>query len=288
MNFLEKYNRDEIFFRGLIIGLLSSLNNRITYYQTTDSGDEVEIFIPFFYSLAGDEPFLEDFYLNYGDCNGNPAFAEGNYDVVPRGIIEYSGSIINTSSSTNKYVRGTYEKEITQSTGGSEMKAYSSYLAPIPIISTFSIKIKVDTIADSLKIQARTIELLFQNFVYYFEYTGFRVPVQISLPASFPEKTPNQFIFSYGSTRGEGVTLSFSVSAETYLPQIDKSSERFRGNLMQGGIKLGTKFGIVSPTDPTILTGITNINTNNINTSPGSIVPDPIGFIVNTEKNSIQ
>jgi hypothetical protein len=262
MNFLDKFNSDDIFFRGLIIGLLKSLNDKITYFQTTGDGKIQEIFIPFFYSLAGDESFLQDFYLDYGDCDGNPAFAEGNYDVVPRGIIEYTGSRINTANSTNKYVRGTYEKEIQQDNGGAEIKAYSAYLTPIPVDSTFSLKMKVDTITDALKIQARVIEVIFKNFVYYFEYNGFRVPVQISLPDQFPDKNPNTFNFSYGSTRGEGVTLSLNLSAETYLPQIDTSTERFRGNLMQGGIRTKIELGTVPKDNSIILDGIGTLSEN--------------------------
>jgi len=262
MNYLDKFNSDDIFFRGMIVGLLRALNEKITYFQTTGEGKVQEIFIPFFYTLAGDEAFLQDFYLDYGDCDGNPAFAEGNYDVVPRGIIEYQSSRINTASSTNKYVRGTYEKEIPQETGGAEIRAFSSYLTSIPLDCTFNIKMKVDTITDALKIQARTIEVLFKNFIYYFEYNGFRIPVQVSLPDSFPEKTPNQFNFSYGSTRGEGTTLGFSVNAETYLPQIDTTTERFRGNLMQGGIRSRIELGVPPPDKSVLLSGIGNLSDN--------------------------
>jgi hypothetical protein len=142
-----------------------------------------------------------------------------------------------------------------QDSGGSEMKAYSAYLSPIPIDASFNLKIKVDTSTDALKIQARVIEVLFKNFIYYFEYNGFRIPVQVSLPDQIPEKTPNQFLFSYGSTRGEGITLTLSVNAETYLPQLDLTSERFRGNLMQGGIRVKTEFGTVPEDNSTILQG---------------------------------
>jgi hypothetical protein len=33
MNFLEKYNTDDVFFRGIILGLLTELNQIITYEQ---------------------------------------------------------------------------------------------------------------------------------------------------------------------------------------------------------------------------------------------------------------
>jgi len=254
MNFLEKFNTDDVFFRGLIIGLLKNMNDKITYYQTGSDQVKREVFIPFFYSMAGDEPFLQDFYLSYADCDGNPAFAEGNYDVVPRGIIEFQSSRVNTSASTNKFVRATYTKEIP-SEEGSEMKAFSAYMNPIPLEVTLNIKIKVDTTLDAFKVQQRTMQILYRNFTYYFEFEGFKVPVQVGLPDAPPDRQ-NSFQFTYGATRGEGITLNFTVSCETYLPQIDVKTERFRGNLMQGGIKATVEFGIVPEDKSTILQGI--------------------------------
>jgi hypothetical protein len=48
MNFLEKYNTDDVFFRGIIIGLLSKLNEVVTYEQTDSDQNVSTIYIPFF------------------------------------------------------------------------------------------------------------------------------------------------------------------------------------------------------------------------------------------------
>ena len=132
MNFLEKYNTDDVFFRGIILGLLTELNKIITYEQTDNNQVTTKIYIPFFYSMVGDEPFLQDFYLSYEDCNGKPAFAEGNYDVIPRGIIEIGSTRIDSGSATTKFVRGSYVKEVEKEEG-SEMVTFSSYFNPIPL-----------------------------------------------------------------------------------------------------------------------------------------------------------
>ena len=258
MNFLEKYNTDEVFFRGLIIGMLKSLNNKITYLQTDKNQQVNEIFIPFFNTMVGDEPFLQDFYLSYEDCNGNPTFADGNYDVIPRGIIEYTGSTINASNSTNKFVRASYNKEIPNGDGGAEMKTFSALLNPIPLTANFNVKIKVDTTLDAYKIQQRAYQELYKNFVYNFNFEGFRVPCQVVLPDALPDKQPNLFNMTYGSTQGSisGITLSFMLQVETYLPQIDKKSEKFRGNLMQGGIRVNVDLGKTDPDNSGILRGL--------------------------------
>jgi hypothetical protein len=271
MNFLEKYNTDDVFFRGIIIGILTKLNNTITYEQIDSSQNKSIIHIPFFYSMAGDEPFLQDFYLSYEDCDGNPAFAEGNYDVIPRGILEITSVAIDTSSATTKFVRASYAKEVKKDEG-SEMVTYSSYINPIPLSIQMTAKIKVDTTLDAFKVQQSTLEILYKRFVYYFYYKGFRVPVQVSLPDSPPDKQPNNFQFGYGTQRGEAITLTFAMNLETYLPQLDLATERFRGNLMQGGIKLNVEFGRVPEDNSTIIQGIGIYPTETNVTGPA---PDP-------------
>lgn len=255
MNFLEKYNTDEVFFRGIILGLLTKLNETITYEQTDNDQVTSKIHIPFFYSMVGDEPFLQDFYLSYEDCNGKPAFAEGNYDIIPRGIIEIGTTRIDAGSATTKFVRGSYVKEV-QKEDGSEMTTFSAYFNPIPLSLQIVAKIKVDTTLDAFKVQQRVIEILYKRFVYNFHYKGYRIPVQVVMPDDIPDKQPNNFQMSYGSQRGEAITLSFAMNLETYLPAIDQSSERFRGNLMQGGIKLNVEFGTAPVDNSQIISGL--------------------------------
>ena len=255
MNFLEKYNTDDVFFRGIILGLLTKLNEIITYDQVDKDQNVTKIYIPFFYSMVGDEPFLQDFYLSYENCDGKPAFAEGNYDVVPRGVLEIGATRIDTGSATTKFVRGSYTKEVEKDTG-SEMVTYSSYFYPIPLGISVNAKIKADTVLDAFKIQQSVLEIIYKRFMYYFYYKGFRIPVQVSLADAVPDKQPNNFQMSYGSQRGEGITLSFSMELETYLPELDKTTERFWGNLMQGGIRTNVEFGVVPKDNSSIIQGL--------------------------------
>ena len=268
MDFLKKQNHDQVFFRELLIGLLSVLTERITIPQVGANNIVTEKFIPFMPTMVGDEPFIQDNFLFYEDCDGNPVHAEGNYDVIPRGIVEQGGCTIDTTSSTNKYVRASYTKEIPNADGGAEMKTYSSYLAPIPLKQTYIIKIKVNTEIEIYKVMARTIELLYKNFVYYFEYNGMRIPAQGSM-ADTPGDYTKIFNYSYGNNRSD-LTVSFNISVETYLPQLDLSTERFRGNLMQAGIRLRTSIGntTTEPDGSQIIHGI-DVTNNDITVNYG-------------------
>jgi hypothetical protein len=270
MEFLKKFNHDNIFFRDLLVGLLSALNEKVTYIQVGGDGKQTEIFIPFLASMTGDEPFLQDNFIKYTDCEGNPVSAEGNYDVIPRGVVEVGSPTIVTTSATNKYVRATYNKEIPNADGGEEIRAYSSYLAPIPINQPYTVRIKVDTEKEVFQVQARVIEVLFKNFIFYFEYNGFRIPAQASLSDDLGQRQ-KLFNYSYGTSKND-VTLTFTMNVETYLPQLDLSTERFRGNLMQGGIRVNTSIGnTITKDDGThIIEGIKATNTQyTVNYGPG-------------------
>ena len=228
--FLEKYNTDDVFLRGVIMGLIRSFNDKLTYIQVNDKQEVLEVFVPFFYSMTGDESFLQDFFIEYKECLTDKPIAEGNYDVLPRGIVTMQSSEINTGSLGNKFTRMTYSKESLEG----EMKTYSSYTNSVPLNLSFNVAMKVDTMLDAFKIYQSVISTFYKTYTYSFEYQGFRIPVQVGFPESY--EINKQLEFSYASN--DYIQFNFSVAMETYFPEKDLSTERFRGNLMQAGIKM--------------------------------------------------
>jgi hypothetical protein len=228
--FLEKYNTDDVFLRGVIMGLIRSFNDKLTYIQVNDKQEVLEVFVPFFYSMTGDESFLQDFFIEYKECLTDKTVAEGNYDVLPRGIVTLQSSEINTGGLGNKFTRMTYTKESLEG----EMKTYSSYTNSVPLNLSFNVAMKVDTMLDAFKIYQSVISTFYKTYTYSFEYQGFRIPVQVGFPESY--EINKQLEFSYASN--DYIQFNFSVAMETYFPEKDLSTERFRGNLMQAGIKM--------------------------------------------------
>jgi hypothetical protein len=228
--FLEKYNTDDVFLRGVIMGLIRSFNDKLTYIQVNDKQEVLEVFVPFFYSMTGDESFLQDFFIEYKECLTDKPIAEGNYDVLPRGIVTLQSSEINTGGLGNKFTRMTYAKESLEG----EMKTYSSYTNSVPLNLSFNVAMKVDTMLDAFKIYQSVISTFYKTYTYSFEYQGFRIPVQVGFPESY--EINKQLEFSYASN--DYIQFNFSVAMETYFPEKDLSTERFRGNLMQAGIKM--------------------------------------------------
>ena len=58
-----KFNKDDSVIRHVIIGLLADLNNKVYFYRQLDNDNRVEVDVPFYYAIAGDEDFLKDNFL---------------------------------------------------------------------------------------------------------------------------------------------------------------------------------------------------------------------------------
>jgi hypothetical protein len=229
--FLEKFNTDEVFLRNLISALLRSFNEKLKYRQINDQQQVLEVFVPFFYSLTGDEPFLQDFFIHYRNCDTDKPIAEGNYDVIPRGVVSLQSSEINTQSLGNKFTRTSYAVETVQG----EMKTFSAYTNSVPLALTFSVRMKVDTLLDAFKIYQSVITTFYKTYSFSFEFDGYRIPAQVGFPESYD--MTKQLEFSYNNLP-QLIEFNFSVAVETYFPEKDLTTERFRGNLMQAGIRM--------------------------------------------------
>ena len=241
-NFLHKYNTDNVHSRAVIVGLVNLLNTVVQYDNVLGDNNIDRITVPFFYSMTGDERFLQDFFLEWSDCV-HPRHADGNYDVIPRGIVTLTSNTINTAAMTHRFVRGSYAKEID-----GQLQTYNAFLNSIPLSMQFDVVVQTDTNLDAFKIQQSIIETFYKTQVYSVSYKGFRVPCQVGFPEDYGlEKT---FEFTY-STETK-IEIKFSLTLETYLPVIDPTTERNNANRITsaGGPAIG--IGILTENPPLI------------------------------------
>ena len=111
MAFQHKYNTDNIHSRAIIVGLINMLNNKIQYENQLSNTEKDVIEVPWFFAKSVDERFLQDYFTFWSDCI-HPKLVDGNYDITPRGIITLTSKGIESSSLTQRFVRGSYVKEI--------------------------------------------------------------------------------------------------------------------------------------------------------------------------------
>ncbi len=224
----HKFNYDNIFIRTVIAGVINILNNRLFITYQLSNTETKTTYIPFYYSLTGDERTLQDFYQQWNDCV-QPKMVDGNIDSLPRGIIKLSGVSINTASMTNYLVRGDYVKESSDG----QLLTHSARLHSIPIRMTFDVELQFDTQEDSWKLWEKILELLWPTIASSVRWNYVRIPFQMGFPADIAiEKL---FQWSFGSVNSTNVNtlMKFSIELETYYPVFDKNTEFFKGNRIE-------------------------------------------------------
>ena len=109
----QRYNYDNVFNRSVIAGLLYLLNHKLTYEQIWDDNTVEKVTIPFAYNFAHakDQRFAQDNYTFFGRECFSDKLIDGKFDMCPRFAMTYTGSQIEASNITNRFVKGTYMKD---------------------------------------------------------------------------------------------------------------------------------------------------------------------------------
>jgi len=235
---MKNLNTDDIFLRNLTISILDLLNGE-TQIDLARNNVVQSYSIPFFYNYGTDEGFLKDFYVGLPD-NCRVPVAEGTYDIVPRGILTLSTFQVKSSDITNRFVRGNFAGDGIGKNGEPVYQPKSALLYSLPLQVKFEIKVIVDNLNKAFKIAESLLDLNYSNRVVYFQYKGVRIAGQIQFPDT--ETVDKQYTkFSY--TDNNKITVSLTITVETYFQSFEKTSERNRGNVMD---KI-----LVKQTDPT-------------------------------------
>lgn len=224
--YLEKKNTDDVFLRGVILGALSYMRDKIVIKNTIEGKDYV-INVPFFFSLTGDERYLQDIFIDWMEpnCREELQKAEGNYDPIPRGILKYTGSTTRTDALANPYVRSTYNKE-----ENGEVKGHSAFTEWRPKTYNFDVEILCDGLLESTKIEEELDAKFYKSEPYSFNYRGFNVQCQIQFPEQ--NNVEKQYEFTYGD-EVQKTKLTFTIEIESYRPIIDETTEFFLEKTMQ-------------------------------------------------------
>ena len=223
-NFLHRHNTDNVHTRAVIVGLINLLNSRVFYSNVLADSTEENIGVPFLPNMGGDERFLQDFFLHWNECI-HPRMADGNYDVIPRGVVTFSSNTINTTAMTHRFVRASYVKEVN-----GELQRFNSFLNSIPLTMDFDIEVQTDSLLDAFKIQQSILETFYKVQVFSVNFKGFRVPCQ----AGFSDDLGVEKTFEFTYQSNEEVKFKFSVSVETYYPVTDPTTTRKDSNRIMG------------------------------------------------------
>jgi len=250
----QRYNNEDILSRAIIAGLLNILNNKINYEQVWSNEVIETISIPWYYNMSGDERFMQDFYTHYADCIP-PKPADGNFDMIPRGILTYTGSVIDSVRTTSRYIQGSYLKEIN-----GQLQTYRSFLYSIPLNVNFDCELWLDTQITGLKVEQLIRELFYKTITFYVYYKGMRVGCTVGFPEDVTLEKNIQY--SFETANSTQIKIKFALQVESYQPVFDPTAETNANDYMTGiGYRLIDKNvspndGIITVTSPT--SGTTN------------------------------
>lgn len=220
-----RYNVDDVFNRSVLSGLLYLLNNAIKYEQIYETNIVETVNVPFMYDFgSSDERFAQDNYTFFGrTCFGEKKI-DGKFDMLPRGVIRYTGSQIDTGSFTNRFVKAKYLKN-----ENGKLTSYFTLMSSIPLTFSIDCEMFIDNIVTAFKIEQSIRETFYKNRTYNVLFRGMKVPCRVGFPESHTlEKTT-----SYSFDAERQIKLNFSLAVETYQPSFNKDVQIEAGNRIE-------------------------------------------------------
>ena len=222
------FNKDDATIRNIIIGLLATLYDNISWYNQigTKFNEKKLIKVPFYFSTTGQERYLQDNFLNNIDFDPDGGKAETFYEKIPRGIVDLSGLNIETQAIVNKYVR--MEHQIQENDGS--LNTYNSEAFMVPIIMNTDVVVYLDSTLDQFKCTEAIIQTFFKNKEYQIDTALTRIPCLVT----FPDEYNNERTVEFGFSDRKEFKVSFSLQVKSHIPIFKEDSAIFVGTTMEG------------------------------------------------------
>lgn len=236
-----KYNSDDSVIRHLIIGFLADLNNKVYFYRQIDANNRAVIDVPFYYSITGDDEFLRDHFLfttaTGPDCVPNKAYADGNYESIPRGVANLTSVQIDSAKLVNRRNRGEY----TRLDANGAMQGFTAEFEMVPIVMSFDLEILVSSQLDALKITEMLVKKMYKSNNYnvevgHLDEGTYKLAAFYALPDDFSQERPIGYSFE---DKGK-YKITFSIEVNSFLPAFDLGDGRDLGDMI-GEDSFGTE-----------------------------------------------
>ena len=206
----QKYNKDDVFIRSMIVCLLAELNKKIYIYNRLDDGSVQKVDIPCLYSITGQERFLKDEFYYDALEQGK---ALGDYEHVPRCMVNLSGFSVNAAEQTNKYNR---TKIVRESQG--VLRTLYLNVEWIPVTLSFDCRVICANNIELFKVMEAVVSKIYKNNNYFkVDFGMFNVDACLSVPADYSHELPQEF----GLSEKKEFSTSFSVEMKSFIPAFE-------------------------------------------------------------------
>ena len=202
----EEFNKDNVVLRYIIVALLAELKSKIYYYNQVDEDTKKKIDIPFYYSVTGNERFLLDNFLYETTAEGK---AVGDYEVVPRGIVQLNSMSIQSSNLTNKFVRAELVRELE-----GELKTFSLMTAFLPVTLGMEVTVVCSNNLEMLKATEAIISRLYKSQNFQVDLGMFKVQASMQVPEDYSQER----LLEYALNDKKEFKVTFSLEVQSFIP----------------------------------------------------------------------
>jgi hypothetical protein len=202
----DRYNFEDVFLRDLTVCVLDTIEGEVRWVNRFSSGD-VEVKVPFYYSVTGDERFLLDSFSD--DVVSDNRYVELNTDVIPRGHITMTGFTIKSDEFANPNV---WLRMVVESK--SEIKKLLTKIRAVPVTVNYELGILLASEIDTFKASQAIINTLWLYRFMYFEHNFMNIDAVIIMP----DQNQVEIVREKNLTSDNTIKMSVSFEVHTYYP----------------------------------------------------------------------
>lgn len=224
-----KFNKDDSVIRHVVVGLLADLNSKLSFWRQISNDERVEVDVPFFYAVSGDENFMKDNFLfsnvNGLGCDPDGEFADGNYDKIPRGIVNLTSFNVDPAKLVNKRNMGQYSMMNEQGL----MEGFVAEFEMIPVVLGVDIEILVSSQLDLFKVTEAIVKKMYKaNFYHvdagHLEEGTYRISSEYMMPEDYTQERPIEYSFDDKANH----KITFSLEINSFIPSFDFEEDTYR------------------------------------------------------------
>ena len=202
----QEFNKDNTILRYLVVSMLAELSKKVYYYNQVDEDTLQKVEVPFYYSISGNERFLLDNFMFDAEANGK---AIGDYEVVPRGIVQMNSLAIDSSAQTNKFTRAEFVREYE-----GVLKTFSLETNFLPITMGFSVTLICSNNLEMLKVSESVMSKLYKGTLFSCDLGMMRVQASMSVPEDYSQDR----LFEWGLNDKKEFQVTFDIELKSFMP----------------------------------------------------------------------
>ena len=202
----QEFNKDNTILRYVTVATLAELRNKVYYYNQIDEDTVQKVNVPFYYSVTGDDRFLADNFLYDAIAEGK---AIGDYEVVPRGVLQLNSLSIDSGAQTNKFIRGEFVRE-----WNGVLKRFSLETNFLPLTMTFGVTVVCSNNLEMLKVTESILSKLYKTTLYSVDLGMTRVQAGMAVPEDYSQDR----LFEFALNDKKEFNVTFDLEVKSFMP----------------------------------------------------------------------